>query len=165
VQPVLADHDQIREAINRHYGQMETESMDSMLFEFTDTAIDFTQTESAANMANADEADAPVVKLCNLIIKEAINNRASDIHVEPFGDRVRIRYRIDGVLQERDAVPRRLHSAMASRFKIMGNIDISEKRRPQDGRIKISMQGRHLDICAIILPTVHGQSTVMRTGP
>ncbi len=162
VQPVLADHEQIREAINRHYGQTETESMDSMLVEFTDTAIDFTQTESAAQAAAADDSDAPVVKLCNLIIQEAINNRASDIHIEPFGDRVRIRYRIDGVLVERDAVPRRLHSAMTSRFKIMGSIDISEKRRPQDGRIKMTVQGRHFDLRVSILPTVHGQSTVMR---
>jgi type IV pilus assembly protein PilB len=162
VQPVLADHEQIREAINRHYGQTETESMDSMLVEFTDTAIDFTQTESAAQAAAADDSDAPVVKLCNLIVQEAINSRASDIHIEPFGDRVRIRYRIDGVLVERDAVPRRLHSSMTSRFKIMGSIDISEKRRPQDGRIKMTVQGRHFDLRVSILPTVHGQSTVMR---
>jgi type IV pilus assembly protein PilB len=162
VQPVLADHEQIREAINRHYGQTETESMDSMLVEFTDTAIEFTATESAANLAAAEDSDAPVVKLCNMIIQEAINNRASDIHVEPFADRVRIRYRIDGVLVERDAVPRRLHASMTSRFKIMGSIDISEKRRPQDGRIKMAVQGRHFDLRVSILPTVHGQSTVMR---
>ena len=162
VQPVLADNEQIREAINRHYGQTETESMDSMLVEFTDTAIDFTQTESAAQAAAADDSDAPVVKLCNLIVQEAVASRASDIHIEPFGDRVRIRYRIDGVLVERDAVPRRLHSAMTSRFKIMGSIDISEKRRPQDGRIKMTVQGKHFDLRVSILPTVHGQSTVMR---
>jgi type IV pilus assembly protein PilB len=136
--------------------------MDSMLVEFTDTAIDFTQTENAAAAAIDDNSDAPVVKLCNLIIQEAINCRASDIHVEPFGDRVRVRYRIDGVLAERDAVPRRLHAAMNSRFKIMGNIDISEKRRPQDGRIKMSVQGRNFDLRVSILPTVHGQSAVMR---
>ncbi len=162
VVPVLADHEQIREAINRHYGQTETESMDSMLVEFTDTAIDFTQTESASQAAAADDSDAPVVKLCNLIIQEAINHRASDIHVEPFGDRVRVRYRIDGVLVERDSVPKRLQSAMSSRFKIMGSIDISEKRRPQDGRIKMMVQGRHFDLRVSLLPTVHGQSTVMR---
>jgi type IV pilus assembly protein PilB len=162
VQPVLADLEQIREAINRHYGQTETESMDSMLVEFTDTAIDFTQTENSVNAAAAEESDAPVVKLCNLIIQEAINNRASDVHIEPFADRVRVRYRIDGNLVERDAVPRRLHSALTSRFKIMGSIDISEKRRPQDGRIKMSVQGRHFDLRVSILPSVHGQSTVMR---
>ncbi len=162
VQPVLADHEQIREAINRHYGQTETESMDSMLVEFTDTAIDFTQTESASQMAAADDSDAPVVKLCNLIIQEGVTHRASDIHIEPFGDRVRVRYRIDGVLVERDSVPKRLQSAMTSRFKIMGSIDISEKRRPQDGRIKMSVQGKHYDLRVSLLPTVHGQSTVMR---
>jgi type IV pilus assembly protein PilB len=161
VQPVLADHEQIREAINRHYGQTETESMDSMLVEFTDTAIDFTQTE-AARAAAEDDSDAPVVKLCNLIIQEAVGQRASDIHIEPFGDRVRVRYRIDGILVERDAVPRRLFASMTSRFKIMGSIDIAEKRRPQDGRIKVNLQGKHYDLRVSVLPTVHGQSTVMR---
>ena len=109
VQPVLAVQEQIQEAINRNYGQTETESVDSMLVEFTDTAIEFTQTESVMNMASAEESDAPVVRLCNLIIQEAINLRASDIHIEPFGDRVRVRYRIDGILVERDSAPRRLH--------------------------------------------------------
>src|SRR6476469_3732448 len=162
VQPVLADHEQIREAINRHYGQTETESMDSMLVEFTDTAIDFTQTEASKQAADDDYSDAPVVKLCNLIIQEAVGQRASDIHIEPFGDRVRVRYRIDGVLVERDSVPRRLYPSMTSRFKIMASIDIAEKRRPQDGRIKVNLQGRHYDLRVSVLPSVHGQSTVMR---
>ena len=162
VVPVLAVQEQIQEAINRNYGQTETESVDSMLVEFTDTAIEFTQTESIATMANADESDAPVVKLCNLIIQEAISLRASDIHVEPFADRVRVRYRIDGVLVERDAAPRRLLAPLLSRLKIMGSIDISEKRRPQDGRIKMTVHGKHFDLRVSMLPSVHGQSVVMR---
>src|SRR5581483_1046806 len=101
IQPVLAPKEQIVEAINRHYGQTETESVDSMLSEFTDTQIDFTETEATqTNHAAADESDSPVVKLCNLIVQEAISLRASDIHIEPFADRVRVRYRIDGVLVE-----------------------------------------------------------------
>ncbi len=160
--PVLAVQEQIQEAINRNYGQTETESVDSMLVEFTDTAIEFTQTESMASMAAADDSDAPVVRLCNLIIQEAINLRASDIHIEPFSDRVRVRYRIDGVLVERDAAPRRLLAPLLSRLKIMGQIDISEKRRPQDGRIKMAVHGKHFDLRVSMLPTVHGQSAVMR---
>jgi type IV pilus assembly protein PilB len=160
--PVLAVADQITEAINRNYGQTETESVDSMLVEFTDTAIEFTQTESMAQMAAADDSDAPVVRLCNLIIQEAINLRASDIHIEPFADRVRVRYRIDGILVERDAAPRRLLSPLLSRLKIMGSIDISEKRRPQDGRIKMQVHGKHFDLRVSLLPSVHGQSAVMR---
>ena len=160
--PVLAVQEQIQEAINRNYGQSETESVDSMLVEFTDTAIEFTQTESSAMMANADDSDAPVVRLVNLIIQEAINLRASDIHVEPFADRVRVRYRIDGVLVERDAAPRRLLAPLLSRLKIMGSIDISEKRRPQDGRIKMTVHGKHFDLRVSMLPSVHGQSVVMR---
>ena len=164
IQPVLAAKEQIVEAINKHYGQTETESVDSMLSEFTDTQIDFTETErtAGAGHADADDSDAPVVKLVNLIIQEAISLRASDIHIEPFADRVRVRYRIDGVLVERDSPPRRLLAPLISRIKIMGSIDISEKRRPQDGRIKMTTKGRHFDMRVSVLPTNHGQSVVMR---
>jgi len=88
--------------------------------------------------------------------------RASDIHIEPFEDRVRVRYRIDGVLVERDSPPRRLLAPMISRIKIMGSIDISEKRRPQDGRIKMTSKNKHFDLRVSVLPTNHGQSVVMR---
>src|SRR6266851_544545 len=104
----------------------------------------------------------PVLAPREQIIEEAINLRASDIHIEPFADRVRVRYRIDGVLVERDSPPRRLLAPMVSRIKIMGQIDIAEKRRPQDGRIKMTVQGKHFDLRVSCLPTVHGQSTVMR---
>jgi type IV pilus assembly protein PilB len=173
IQPVLAAREQIFEAINRHYGQTETESVDSMLQEFTDTAIDFTETATATMrtrsssektmLAEVDGDDgAPIIKLCNLMIQEAINLRASDIHIEPFADRVRIRYRIDGILVERDCPPRRLLAPIVSRLKIMASIDIAEKRRPQDGRIKTIVNGKHFDMRVSILPTVHGQSVVMR---
>jgi type IV pilus assembly protein PilB len=161
IQPVLAPREQIVEAINRHYGQTETESVDSMLAEFTDTAIDFTETDHTTG-AGFEESDAPVVKLVNLIIQEAVSLRASDIHIEPFADRVRVRYRIDGVLVERDSPPRRLLAPILSRVKIMGSIDISEKRRPQDGRIKMTLGGKHYDLRVSMLPTNHGQSAVMR---
>ncbi len=159
--PVIAPREQIIEAINRHYGQSETESVDSMLAEFTDTAIDFTETESNSN-AQSEELNAPVVKLVNLIIQEAVSLRASDIHVEPFADRIRIRYRIDGMLVERDSPPRRLLAPMLSRLKIMGSMDIAEKRRPQDGRIKLNLSGKHYDLRVSMLPTNNGQSCVMR---
>jgi type IV pilus assembly protein PilB len=162
IQPMLAPREQIIEAINRHYGQTETESVDSMLAEFTDTAIDFTETEATQAGGAGEESDAPVVKLVNLIIQEAVSLRASDIHIEPFGDRVRVRYRIDGVLVERDSPPRRLLAPMLSRIKIMSSIDIAEKRRPQDGRIKMPIGGKHYDLRVSILPTNHGQSAVMR---
>jgi type IV pilus assembly protein PilB len=161
IQPVLAPREQIVEAINRHYGQTETESVDSMLAEFTDTAIDFTETEQTSSMID-EGGDAPVIKLVNLIIQEAVSLRASDIHIEPFVDRVRIRYRIDGMLVERDSPPRRLLAPMLSRIKIMASIDIAEKRRPQDGRIKMTFNGKHYDLRLSILPSSNGQSAVMR---
>src|ERR1700730_2143009 len=119
IQPVLAPREQIIEAINRHYGQSETESVDSMLADFTDTAIDFPETSATSN-SDLEESDAPVVKLVNLVIQEAVSLRASDIHIEPFADRIRIRYRIDGMLVERDSPPRRLLAPLLSRIKIMG---------------------------------------------
>ena len=152
-------------SINRHYGQMEDESADSMLQEFTDTAIDFTETEQESSRRRdevVDETSAPIVRLVQLIISEAVQLRASDIHVEPFEDRVRIRYRIDGVLVERDSPPRRLLGAMLSRIKILANIDIAERRRPQDGRIKVTVGEKELDLRVSVLPTNHGQSVVMR---
>src|SRR5262249_60455060 len=96
------------------------------------------------------------------IMRDAVSLRASGIHGEPFADRVRVRYRIDGVLVERDSPPRRLLAPMLSRIKIMSQIDIAEKRRPQDGRIKMSIGGKHYDLRVSMLPTNHGQSAVMR---
>lgn len=160
----LAPREHIVDAINRHYGQTEGESADSMLQEFTDTAIDFTETVESDTSATevVDETSAPIVRLVQLIIAEAVQLRASDIHVEPFEDRVRVRYRIDGVLVERDSAPRRLLGAILSRIKILGKIDIAERRRPQDGRIKVTVGEKELDLRVSVLPTNHGQSVVMR---
>lgn len=160
---VMAPIEAIQAAINRHYGQSETESVDTMLKEFTETQIDITATELATSSdVEEEDENAPVIKLANLIISEAVNMRASDIHVEPFEDRVRIRYRIDGSLIERDSPPRRLLAALVSRFKIMAKMDIAEKRRPQDGRIKTTIAGKDYDLRVSILPTNHGQAVVMR---
>lgn len=163
----VATNDAILTAINRHYGQGESESVDSMLAEFTETAIDFTQTEiqeaeTAAQTAGAEESSSPIIKLVNLIISEALNMRASDIHIEPFEDRIRIRYRIDGKLVERDSPPKRLLSSMISRIKIMASMDIAEKRRCQDGRIKTRAGQKEIDLRVSIMPTNHGQAVVMR---
>ena len=146
----VAPEDAIQTAINRHYGQSDRESVESMLKEFTETAIDFTQTEitEAERMAEGDDDSAPIIRLVDLIVSEAVTMRASDIHVEPFEDRVRVRYRIDGVLVERDSPPRRLLGAIVSRIKIMARMDIAEKRRPQDGRIKTRGGGKDIDLGA-----------------
>lgn len=162
IRPVMAPMESIQAAINRHYGQSETESVDSMISEFTETQIDFTDIEAAAAMQGDEDDSAPIIRLANLIISEAVKERASDIHIEPFEDRVRIRYRIDGVLLERDSPPKRLLGALVSRFKIMGKMDISEKRRPQDGRIKTRAGTKEFDLRVSILPTNHGQAVVMR---
>ena len=161
----IATKESILEAINRNYGQVDGESADSMLQEFTDTAIDFTETEGDDDSNDddvVDETSAPIVRLVQLMITEAVQLRASDIHIEPFESRVRIRYRIDGVLVERDSPPRRLLGALLSRIKILAKMDIAERRRTQDGRIKITAGGKQLDLRVSMLPTTHGQSCVMR---
>ena len=160
----LSPRESILEAINQYYGQLTEESADSMLQEFTDTAIDFTETEQEGDEDESvvDENSAPVVRLVQLMISEAVQLKASDIHVEPFEDRVRVRYRIDGVLIERDNPPRRMLASIISRIKILGRMDISERRRPQDGRIKIKAGSKDLDLRVSVIPTNHGQSVVMR---
>ena len=166
VEIALAPRENITEAINRYYGQQEGESADTMLQEFTDTAIDFTDTMEQDTMTMAgdetiDETSAPVVRLVQLMISEAVQLRASDIHVEPFEERVRIRYRIDGRLIERDSPPRRMLGAILSRLKILAGIDIAERRRCQDGRIKADVGTKTIDLRVSVIPTNHGQSIVM----
>jgi general secretion pathway protein E len=106
--------------------------------------------------------EAPVVRLVNLLVENAIGSTASDIHIEPFEDTLRIRYRIDGILYEQEAPPRRLQAAVTSRIKIMAEMNIAERRLPQDGRIRVTLHGRRVDIRVSTIPTVHGESIVMR---
>jgi general secretion pathway protein E len=106
--------------------------------------------------------EAPVVRLVNLLVENAIAAEASDIHIEPFEDTLRIRYRIDGLLYDQEAPPRRLQAAVTSRIKIMSEMNIAERRLPQDGRIRVTLHGQRVDIRVSTMPTVHGESIVMR---
>jgi general secretion pathway protein E len=106
--------------------------------------------------------EAPVVRLVNLLIDSALAVEASDIHIEPFEDSLRVRYRIDGLLYDQEAPPRRLQAALTSRIKIMAELNIAERRLPQDGRIRVTTQGRRVDIRVSTVPTIHGESIVMR---
>jgi general secretion pathway protein E len=106
--------------------------------------------------------EAPVVRLVNLLVENAISAEASDIHIEPFEDTLRIRYRVDGILYEQEAPPRRLQAAVTSRIKIMAEMNIAERRLPQDGRIRVTLHGQRVDIRVSTMPTVYGESIVMR---
>jgi type IV pilus assembly protein PilB len=110
----------------------------------------------------AEDGDAPIIRLVNLVIGEAVRTRASDIHVEPMTDRVQVRYRVDGVCHVRDDVPKEMQAALATRFKIMSGMDIAEKRLPQDGRIKMKFGGQMIDFRVSALPSYHGESIVLR---
>ena len=110
----------------------------------------------------ASVEDAPVIKLANLILVQAIKDRASDIHVEPFEKMVRLRYRVDGILLDKTPPPKNLQVALISRLKIMSSLDIAERRLPQDGRMRVKVSGRDFDLRVSFLPTVHGEKCVLR---
>lgn len=111
---------------------------------------------------NASEEDAPIIRYVNLLITEAIRRKASDIHMEPLEKRFRVRYRIDGVLQEVENPPKRLQASIVARLKLMANVSLAEKRIPQDGRIQIEVASKAVDLRVSVLPTVYGESIVMR---
>ena len=165
IEPHVATADDIAAAIDRFYGK-DAGSLAQLLSNLSapgngDSAVASTEASGLGNVSDTD-ADAPVVKLVHSIILEAIQRRASDIHMEPLEKRFRVRYRIDGVLLEVENPPKRLQLSIVSRLKIMANISIAEKRIPQDGRIQIMVNGRQLDLRVSSLPTAHGESIVMR---
>lgn len=122
----------------------------------------FTDMDQDVNSLRDMASEAPVIRLVNLIISKAVDSRASDIHLEPYENEFKVRYRIDGVLADVEAPPRRLSAALTSRIKIMAQLDIAERRLPQDGRIKIKAFGKDIDIRVSTIPTVFGESVVMR---
>lgn len=157
---VLADPEDFEKALNQYYGVSE-ETVDAMLNEFKDTEISFLDKDASPEEGEEDP-DAPIVKLVNLLVLEAFKNRASDIHLEPLERKFRVRYRIDGVLQEVQSPPKRLQPSILSRIKIMANMSIAERRLPQDGRIKMSLMGKQIDLRVSTIPSNHGESIVMR---
>jgi general secretion pathway protein E/type IV pilus assembly protein PilB len=163
VEGVVVTREDMKAALDKFYSVEST--MESMLGQMTDGTVDINAAGTAQDVV-VDESntnnDAPIIKLVSLIILEAYRNRASDIHLEPLEKRFRIRYRIDGVLQEVDSPPKRLQSSILSRVKIMADMKISEKRTPQDGRIQVNVLGRELDLRVSSVPTNHGESIVMR---
>jgi len=161
VEPVVAPKAEIEAALQRYYGDAEDAFEQIVKTMGGEGKMEVIQTTQADESLET-EADAPIIKLVGLLIMEAYRNRASDIHVEPLEKRLRVRYRIDGVLHEVDNPPKRLQAAIISRLKIMANMSIAEKRVPQDGRIQFPYMGRLLDLRVSCLPTNHGESIVMR---
>jgi len=124
---------------------------------------EYQQQNAMGSDADIDgDSDAPLIKLVNAIITDAFKLRASDIHIEPLEQRVRVRYRVDGVLQEVNGPPKRLQAAIISRIKIQSGMSIAEKRIPQDGRIQTQVGGKLIDLRVSCIPTQHGKSIVMR---
>lgn len=149
---------EIGEAIERLYGGGK-----SQMSQIVDlVAAGQESTEEDIEHLKDQASEAPVIRLVNLVIQRAQNAGASDIHFEPFEDRLKVRYRIDGVLQETEAPPTHLASAVISRIKIMANLNIAERRLSQDGRMRMRIQGNELDIRVSTIPTMHGESVVLR---
>ena len=165
VQFVVADPGEIQRAIERFYGQEDTGNFADILKELVDDKKIAREVSEAGEDARAAEAlanEVPIVKFVNLVLQQAVIDRASDIHFEPFETEFHIRYRVDGALYEMAPPPKHLALPIASRIKIMANLDISEKRLPQDGRINLTIGGKQIDLRVSTLPTAFGESIVLR---
>jgi type IV pilus assembly protein PilB len=168
IEVVVASDGAIRETIDRYYAQEEQASelnYDEVMAEFDEDEIEVGGDDEQLNVVDLERSaeDAPVVKLVNLILIDAIKKGASDIHIEPYEKDFRVRYRIDGVLYEMMKPPVRLKNAITSRMKIMSQLDIAERRLPQDGRIKLKLgKGREMDYRVSCLPTLFGEKIVLR---
>jgi type IV pilus assembly protein PilB len=167
VQVVVADPAEIEKAIDRHYGQEETEDFSQILKELgSDKEMEREVSEAGAmddvKLVESLANEAPIVKFVNLVLFQAIQDRASDIHFEPFETEFRIRYRVDGALYEMSPPPKHLALPVISRLKVMSNLNISERRLPQDGRISYTVANRQVDLRVSTLPTQFGESVVLR---
>jgi len=165
VQVVVADPTDIEKTLDRLYGQEESESFSDILKELgadADMAREVSEAESDAKQLEELANDAPIVKFVNLVLQQAIQDRASDIHFEPFETEFRIRYRVDGALYEMSPPPKHLALPVISRLKVMSNLNISERRLPQDGRINYAIGSRQIDLRVSTLPTQFGESLVLR---
>jgi type IV pilus assembly protein PilB len=165
IQVVVADPADIKRAIERFYGAEENESFAEILKELGTDKLLAQEISAAGDDAKAAEAlanEVPIVKFVNLVLQQAVQDRASDIHFEPFETDFRIRYRVDGALYEMAPPPKHLALPVASRIKVMANLNISEKRLPQDGRINVMVSGKSVDLRVSTLPTAFGESIVLR---
>jgi type IV pilus assembly protein PilB len=163
IEPVIASETAINGAIEKYYNV--GPSYDEVMAGFDENEIDFTGDEEDINLLELEKAseDAPVVRLVNMVMLNAIKKGASDIHIEPYEKKLRVRIRVDGVLLEEMTPPLKLKNAISSRLKIMSQLDIAERRLPQDGRIKLKLgKGREMDFRVSVLPTIWGEKIVMR---
>lgn len=158
VLPRVAVPSELEEAIDRLYGSGKS-SLAEIVENIDDADIDV---EDDAERLKDLASEAPVIRLVNLLISKSVEERASDIHIEPYENRLRVRYRIDGVLNEVESPPSRLRHAIISRVKIMAKLNIAERRLPQDGRIKLVVRGKEVDLRVSTVPTMHGESVVLR---
>ena len=161
VEQVLATRDSIKLALSRSQG-LDATGIQGVLEGFTEGDISFRTDDAVTAEVKDEDEDAPIIRLVYLLITEAMRRRASDIHIEPMADRLRVRYRVDGLCAEVPGPPKSLQGSIISRVKIMAGIDIAEKRRPSDGRIKVKALGREVDLRVSCLPASHGESVVMR---
>jgi type IV pilus assembly protein PilB len=157
---VISSQDEIKAAIHQYYGTVR--DVDDVVDEFQNSATEENETTELSDTFKDIEDDNPIVRFVDLIIKEAIKERASDIHVEPDDNLLRIRYRIDGVLHLVKNVPNKVKNAILSRIKIVSGMDIAEKRLPQDGRMHLKYENKEIDVRVSSLPTAWGEKIVMR---
>lgn len=161
IEPVLSTEEDIRQALDHFYGTKG--AIEEVVQTVTEEDLGYApEEEMSVDILEEKAGEAPIIRVVNLLITQAVRERASDIHIEPLKENVRIRYRIDGVLQERPALPKNLQLGIISRIKVMARLNIAEKRLPQDGRIIIKMGEKDIDLRVSTYPTVFGENVVMR---
>lgn len=163
IDPVVASEAAIKAAIEKYFNQ--EEKIDDVLADFDDANVDVIDTDENIDLNDLTKSaeDAPVVKLCNMILMDAVKKGASDIHIEPYEKSFRVRFRIDGILYEMMKPPLKMKNSILSRIKIMSKLDIAERRLPQDGRIKLKMsKDKEMDYRVSVLPTLFGEKAVLR---
>ncbi len=166
INPIISSVQDINQAIELSYPDTSKGIIDDLVKEMTDSSIELVKEEKEVSPSDQElsriSREAPVIKVVNMILEESIKKKASDILIEPFDKKLRIRFRIDGILQEQKTPPKTMHASIVSRVKVMSELDIAEHRVPQDGRFKIRILNRHIDFRVSILPSTYGEKVALR---
>jgi type IV pilus assembly protein PilB len=166
INPIISSSKDILQAIEQSYSDATKDMIDGLVKEMADSTIELIKEDKESSPSEQElkfiSREAPVIKITNMILEEGIKKKASDILVEPWDNKLRIRFRVDGILQEEQAPPKNLHQSIVSRIKVMSDLNIAEHRLPQDGRFKVKMMGREVDFRVSILPSSFGEKVAIR---
>ena len=164
IQTIVCRPSEISQVIEQYYSEMATQNLDELIEKSTGEEVEVVDNEESVNLDNLlhQAEEAPIIRMVNMILSQAIRERASDIHLEPFEKKLQVRYRVDGILSPVTSIPKKAQNAIISRVKILSEMDIAERRLPQDGRFRVKAYGRDIDFRVSAIPTRFGEKIVLR---